>query len=184
MLNAIIRLAIGATLLFAGIGTFVYFVIPLYDNVQKLRLDTEQKNQELTKKQETKIKVEQVLEQYETLAKEAEKVNLSVPSDKDIPSLLVTMEALAAESGMVMDSLVFAEAAPPAAPERAAVQKYRVMGVSVSVRGTYAALKNYLAAVEDNIRLLDIMNVSFSGLDKETESDVMRFTIRMQTYFQ
>lgn len=184
MLNLIIRLAIGLTLLFGSIGSVVWYVVPLYDTVQVLRSTLEQKNQELAKKEETKIKVEEVLKEYEKLAKEAEKVNLSVPSEKDIPSLLVTMEALASESGMVMDNLVFGEVAQPASPERTTIQKYRAMAINVSVRGTYSAFKNYLASIEDNVRLLDISNVSFSGVAKDSTSDVMKFSIRMQTYFQ
>ncbi|HAM95421.1 TPA: hypothetical protein DCP13_03380 [Candidatus Azambacteria bacterium] len=183
MLGLIIRLAIGVSLFFGGIGMLTWYVTPLYRDVLALRGSLAQKQQELIKKEETKVKVKEVLEQYETLAKQAEKVNISVPTGKDIPSLLVTMEALATESGMVMDSLVFGEAAPPAAPE-AAVKKYRTLAINVSVRGTYSAFKNYLATIENNVRLLDITNVSFAGVGKEAGTDVMKFSIRMQTYFQ
>ena len=53
---------------------------------------------------------------------------------------------------------------------------------SIHIAGSYDAVKKFIAAVERNIRLIDVQDVSFTAGEKVT--DVMDVTIKAKTYYQ
>ena len=53
---------------------------------------------------------------------------------------------------------------------------------SMEVAGSYAAVKKFLAALEHNIRLIDISEISFTAPTKA--DDPMSFTLKAKTYYQ
>ena len=53
---------------------------------------------------------------------------------------------------------------------------------SVEVSGSYDALKKFLSALEHNIRLIDVSDISFNAPAKA--GDPMSFTLKAKTYYQ
>jgi Tfp pilus assembly protein PilO len=100
----------------------------------------------------------------------------ALPSTPAIPELLVELEALATDSGMISPEITF-DSAPTAAPDKspkdffggkpseAAPQAdYGTIGGTFTFQVTdYAQLKTILDAVQHNLRLLDITDVTFAG---------------------
>ncbi len=128
-----------------------------------------------------------------------------VPPEPDLPGLFVQMEALARQNGLVVTSVQFtaAESTAGAAAESSAVASedapYDAGGSAGSVEslvskdqtsppravtitltlahGAYGALKQFLSAVESNLRLLNISSVSF------TSAEAGPYAVRLEAYY-
>lgn len=130
-----------------------------------------------------------------------EKLQVALPDSLDVSGLLVQLEALAVENGLLVRSVEVVEA-PEAAPGQAAAAasaqasgiqgpgavtpaaltgalppKVKKVNVLMQVgKGDYSSFKSFLQAVESNLRLLDLVSFNF-----DPKSD--RQTLNLVTYY-
>lgn len=129
------------------------------------------KQQELKNLEKQWQSYKELKEEYKTNQAAFEKLGIALPEEEDIPGLLVQLENLARQSGLQPLSLRLEEGKEAKIP---GVSELRIV-FSVG-GGTYPLFKRFLAAVEENLRLIDVLNVNFS-LGATT------FTLQMRTYY-
>lgn len=182
-------------LIFAFVVVLFLLDLPAYDNVNLLRGEVKQYKEFLKAKEELAVKVNQLKQVYESRKDELDRVSYVLPTGRDIPNLIVQLEALASENGLILEQLNFiepkkstliteAEDGNPAT-ELETAKGYKTLGISLSVSGSYQAFGSFLQALELNIHLMDIKSIDFSVVQTEApESAVFTFVISLETYYQ
>ncbi|MBU1118584.1 type 4a pilus biogenesis protein PilO [Patescibacteria group bacterium] len=124
---------------------------------------------------------------YEAIKENAEKINDVLPTKEQVPELLYQLEAIAEkEAGVSFAGVSFANSAEQQNEEstQELPSGVHTMNVAVQIHGTYPGLKRYLDAIEQNIRIIDVTSVQFSGAYQLDESpDLFEYQISMNAYY-
>lgn len=166
--------------------------IPSYKKLAFLRNEVDRHQDILEEKREILSKVNQLAKDYNSHKDEIKRIYYVLPSDQDIPNLIVQFEALALENGLILETLDFTEKAAArtvarrgaAAIDEQSLKNYNILEVSLSIGGTYEAFKGFLKALEYNVRLMDIQSISFSSSEGEVGSPIFTFDIELEVYYQ
>lgn len=116
---------------------------------------------------------------------EAEKANKVLPlGDSDLPNLLDMYSRISAESGLLLRTINFNDAAfdPQNPPPPQTIQS---VNMNIELSGTYEAFKEFLLRVQRNLRLSDIVQINV-GIDQESGDSgrTLLFTLIIRTYYQ
>jgi Tfp pilus assembly protein PilO len=183
-------------LLLAFIAAIVFLDVPKVQKILDLKREVETQQQRLSEKQLFLEKVDKLKKRYQDNEENLTKVNYILPSGKDVPNLIVQFEALALESGMILDSIQFLEndelnqsrAAQARAAGETTSKDYMILTAELKLSGSYFAFKNFLKLIENNIRLIDISSVAFNTETREETGGggelIFDFNIRLNTYYQ
>ncbi len=118
------------------------------------------------------------------------KFDLILPAGEDKANLLSNMDSLASANGLSVLKIVFEEndnsaserqGAAGAAPKN---YDFDSIIIKMSLRGSYFSFKNFLAAIEKNLRVMDVISVDFSGdsSSKEEEVKAYSYNVELKTY--
>lgn len=169
------------------------FVFPLYSSVKIMRLESSQKHEEIEKLKELLAKVEKIKSNYQNVAEEIEKVFLALPEEKDVPELLVQFEKLAVSNGLLLESIKFGEISKKKESDSSSRSK-KILSifpnsiVELKITGSYSAFKNYLKALEKNVRSMDVYSIKFSSSIKKynlfSDLGIFEFDLGVNVYYQ
>lgn len=165
------------------IGIVFLFDLPAYNKFTSLNKEIKWQEQLLEDKEAVIVKTNQLKQDYDTYKDELKRVTYVLPSEKEIPNLIVQFEALVSENGLVLESLNFLEEEAKKAKEGETPAPYKSLQVSLSATGTYESLESFLKALELNIRLMDVKLVDFSSKQSEMEG-LFTFNINLIVYYQ
>lgn len=186
-------------LILGFVAIVIFLDIPAVREILNLKKTLSEQTKILGDKQEFSIKLEKLIKNYEDNKEDAEKINFVLPSEKEIPNLIVQFEALGAEGGMTIEQIGFSSVEDQATSRATAVRtetgegvvqqtgesakNYKTIAVNLKMSGDYYAFKNFLAAVEKNIRLMDIEIINFTSLSSQ-DSQLFNFEVTLKTYYQ
>lgn len=181
-------------LVVALIAIVVFLDLPAYNKFSLLQKEIKSQNDLIKERQEIMVKVDQLKETYEKRKAEISRVYYVLPIGKDIPSLIVQFEALAAENGLILEKIDFVEKTSQKTVQAeqegegitpASQADYKSLGISASLTGSYKAFKSFVEALEYNIRLADLKSVDFSSQQAlETGVSALNFSITLDVYYQ
>lgn len=155
---------------------------------------------------ETKVLKEKLtsltaLYQNEEKMEELGKIFFALPQKNDIPSLLVNLESLASQSGLVIKSVGFTEDAKKTksstsdsaggdltASLGSANMAVKSLGVTLVLSGDYSGFINFLRSAEMNLRLMDIESLSFQQdqgiFSSEPSVEGSDFSVDLKVYYR
>lgn len=184
--------------LLTSVGIIWQLILPAYSDVKAKQEMLEQKKVELQKLEELINQMNELMSVYKEKETEIEKVSQILPEGKDIPGLLVQVESLAAQFGLILDSIDFSEieaqkqpqgavewregASSPELGEKKTEPPYKTLSVALRITGNYEAFKNFLLSLENNLRLIDVQTISFTP--KGEASDIFDFSLSGEAYYQ
>lgn len=93
----------------AVIGLGFYFLKPQYDAFKKVQGDLSEEKGNLENQKTNLENIKGLLKNYEVVKENLQSLSLALPSEKDIPNLLVQLESLATENGVLMESVSYSE---------------------------------------------------------------------------
>ena len=178
------------------------FVFPLFFSVKAMYLDLSQKRQEIEKLKELSDKIEKIKQDYGDISEEVEKILLTLPEEKDLPQLLVQFEKLAISNGLLLESIEFGEISKRDESDFIKnVEDYKTLSQSkkmlstfpnssvlLKAAGSYSAFKNYISALEKNIRSMDIYSIKFSNSSKTQnlfgDLGIFEFNLGINVYYK
>ena len=188
------------------IAALLWFVQPTYGEIKNLTQEIETKEDALEKKQKLVVDIEKLVNQYEDIEGRVSKVFYALPNKAEIPNILVQLESLASENGMIFESLNFSKAQQSAqskttsensaapssetAGQQNIIEQIRSVSIDINLTGSYENFKNYLRSLENNIRIMDIASISFSSSSgsseegEEESSDNFSYSIQLKVYYQ
>jgi len=188
-------------LVFSAVLVFV-LVLPEFKELGSLRdrlLKQKEETAQIRNKFET---TRQAIIQFERLIpKDIERVNLSLPDKMDLPDLLVLVDSLIAQAGLIGEDINISfpsvKEGKPAIflPQTAGVitpkfikqEEFSGRGeanINLSVIGSYESFKAFLEQLEKSLRIFDVQSVSFSTPQTaERIAGAFRFGVSMKTYY-
>lgn len=118
----------------------------------------------LTAKQAELSKLKASKTDYEELEKSAQKFFEALPEEAAIPSLILQLESLAGKNNLTMNNINIAEdkVALESNPTKAKSVVKKLTLTTDLAGGDYFTLKNYLADIEKNVRIMDIKSLVYS----------------------
>lgn len=191
--NNLIKLAIilGALMIVALV--FILLAFPLYQKITATREEIKTKQAE---EENLKARIESLKEleaNYKTAKEKSKMIELALPNEQQMPEILVQLENIAGETGMSFTEITPAslKGTSPKAGKSSSPQIetgtsrakgiYKAVPLTVKIAGNFSGLKNYLKAIEKNIRILDLEAIS---IEKSTTEKVLNISLALNAYFQ
>jgi Tfp pilus assembly protein PilO len=157
-----------------------YFVLmPKYNSYKDLKNQVNKREQTLSDRQKMQVDLKELEDNYSSAKMKVKDISNILPKEKQIPELLVQLEAIAKENSMTLASINVT----PAAEEKGV--NYKSLRISLGLAGSYSNLKKYLDSVERNMRIMDITSIDFSATPVVAQgpADVFSYTVNIKTYF-
>ena len=166
-------------LFFAALVIGFWILWPLYGDVTSA-LDLKKQNQDnLTEREKLTANLERLISQYNERSTDVASLNKAIPSDQNIPELLVNLEAIASENNLIFGGVNFKS-------KDLKAKGVKTLVMEIKVKGSYPAFKNYLKSMEKSLRIFDVISVSFSGVGPGqigAKIDNLEFNLIVNTYF-
>lgn len=205
------RALVSAILIAAALLLGLFYVSPEWTRFQNLKGQVAELEEISSEFDELIADRDKLLSLVNSISKDnLARVDKMLPQGPHASDFLVSMEALTIQSGMVLRriDLVSPEggktetqptpsrggATPGAttgAPRPAAggttnrtppaAKEMQELPFNLQVAGSYAGFKKFLAALERNLRLIDVEDVSFTASGK---ADSFEYTVKATTYYQ
>lgn len=158
---------------------FLFLILPKYKQTAKyLNMANEQEKADYETKKKELAKIEELLSSYESIdRKYIDKVNAVAPARINKEELFSEINYLVSKSQLSLQSVSLGEIALyegngsfVAGDVAAAIAgNIEVVSIEISVAGTnYESFKNLLSALENNLRLMDVVKIAFSPAGKIT----------------
>ncbi|OGZ33297.1 MAG: hypothetical protein A3H00_00885 [Candidatus Portnoybacteria bacterium RBG_13_40_8] len=183
----------------AALGIIIVLIAPAWRSVRESRSEIKEKKGELSAIENLIVKTGRIKKEQRELEKETAKVSLALPEKKDIPGLLVQFETLASMNGLILESIDFEggdEAVEKSAAgvkwtvpqnEKKSEGQFKTMEVNLTLSGAYGSFKNFLGALENNIRSINVSSINFNSGQlslKESTADFFEFRLKVKVYYQ
>ena len=178
----------------------LFLFIPLFSSAKGAYLELRDKNKEIEKLKNLSNEIEKMKANYDSIAEEAEKVLLTLPDEKDIPQLLVQFEKIAKNNGLLLESIEFGEIIKEKESDfietvddykgisqsKKILSVFPTSSVLIKITGSYSAFKNYIKALEKNVRSMDIYSISFANDNKSLLIDpsIFKFDLGINVYYK
>ncbi len=165
--------------------------VPKWSDIKAAKIQRVNTLALLEQKKNTLKAIEEVRKEYDANLTKVRRLEMALPSEEDIPGLIVQVRDMAIEAGVGVESADFGEAKrikgekPAAAPAQdiestaatygeggggavsstPSSQNFTLQEVPISIvaTGSYDNLKRFLDVVGSNLRLLEISSVSLAS---------------------
>lgn len=151
-----------------------FWIFPQYQAFQEVNSVLRNKKIELQRKEEyfSKIKMaDEALQQYK---EQLSKIDVALPSEPSLPSLLSILEKSGTENGLILKQVGSFKVTD-------LQRSLKEIHLEVGLMGSYPALKNFLSSLERNARLIEVDKISFS-LPRENEPFTFDLDIKTYSY--
>jgi len=168
--------------------SFFTLLKPRYNKIiEKIQVISAEKSEEYERRKKYLERLREANNVYNSISREdLEKIEFMLPAKKEHEELISQIEDIVAKQNLILISLDITEyggddknqpAAQPA-PEKTTDKEIGKIKVNMEVSAVnYFGMKNLLSVLENNLRILDITNISFAP-DQEV------LVIEMLTYFK
>lgn len=164
--------------IFVGISIIVgiLFLWPKYQNFQITQRQLENKEIELLFRKEYYQQLDSLSEKLKEFSTEVSKIDSALPLDSSSAALSFYnfLQKVSLENGLIMNSIGSFSLSPLSA--RPDVQ---IISIPIGATGSYAALKNFLKALEKSSRIIEVNSIFFSSPGEE---GLFAFQLEIQTY--
>ena len=177
------RLILAILLLLIAAAAVFFFVMPRWNEVQKIKSDI--KGLEALHKELVDLAAsrDSLVQQYNSAdERDLKKLAAIVPKGRLTASALTDFEILSQKNGLTLERVDFSEnkeTSSGALPEQGS-GPYRVMPVSLTLKGGYENFREFLKALELNLRLTDVEEIAFSVVENKD----LPITIKGRIYYR
>jgi Tfp pilus assembly protein PilO len=159
-----------------------YFVAyPQWDKLSQSKSELEIAKQDNDRYNKLLQEVQTYIDKYKNFQKETMVASKTLPiKDFNAPEFINNIADLAKTGGVNLFAFVITD---PVVKENQVSANYSLQNQSISltVSGTFQAIKNFILLLENNLRLVDIQTIS---LKQPSEGDVMESQITLKAYYQ
>jgi len=168
-------------ILFIAAAAIIFWVLlPLWHSTQAaLELKKGNENN-LAQRKQLAANLERLIGQYNERASDLASFSKAIPVGQNIPELLISLEALASENGLIFSGVDFK-------PKDLKTSNIKTLIMEIKVKGSYPAFQNYLKGMEKSLRLFDVTSISFNGIapgQVNVNLNNLEFNLLVNTYYQ
>ena len=156
---------------------FFTFADPMYKDIEVLRSDRDSLNSDLESLRELAKVRDELLIQYNTISRsDHERLNKMFPREVASDQLMVEINQLASQNGLLFKGIDIAEVAAFSANRGRTPEQTTILNgvqspqLSFNVSGTYQGFRLFLEDLESHIRITDMMGISFGAPTVANES--------------
>jgi len=135
----------------------VIFLWPSYQELNNLQVKIANKEMEIRYEDEYYEELSSISETLKEYQGELEKIDSALPTDQPLPSLLRYLQKATSENGIGLTNIALS-----IEPVKANARIKEIQG-SLSLSGSYPALKNFLKVLEKSARLIKVDSISLSA---------------------
>lgn len=176
--NTIILVVLGGLLVVILI--LVFLMRPAWGTLKQLGNEIPKEQQARDLSQEDVKNLEKAKKFFQDEQQSVETVNTAVPIQPEVPSILVTLEALAKQSGVFLTSFspqqvgTQTAAVAPTAGSNQLVNPPGVDSIEITAnfRGPYNSLINFLYSLEGSLRLVDVKTITVNSSSGTVEGNI------------
>ena len=186
------------TVIYAALVLAIWFVAaPVWSGFRAEAKEVALKKQTITLEKQVIDKLNSVNQVLDSQKDNVARLEQAIPSEELKPELLSIMENLANQNGLALATIEVnaptGDAGSRAASrtnETISASSLKTLEITLQVSGTYSSFKSWLEAIEKNLRISDVSNISFAvGEKKSAEGEVIPavdpvidYTVSMDTY--
>jgi Tfp pilus assembly protein PilO len=170
------RMYIGACLIAIAGMLFWLLVMPLYDTMTEQKDALAERSQLLENRNSILANISALTQQYAANADDIKRFASIVPAQKSVPELVSSLQALANQNGLTITGLGLSSGSSPTED-----QSYQSQPIDLGVTGSYLSFKSFLAAMEHNLRIIDISSIDANPTSEN--SPVINFRLKGIAYF-
>jgi len=191
------RLILNLSIFLLLIFVILVGIKPAFSSVSILRDEAALRKDEAEKEKQVLEKIKSLSGAVDSRQGEVKRLEAAIPNSESKPELISIMENLASQNGLGLIA-ISAESLPDDPKSRKERVENILQGamlktlkLDLKLTGNYEAFKSWLDAVENNLRIFDIQNISFSikensGSQNQIEASrinpVMEYTVSVLTY--
>ncbi len=174
-------------------GAF-FFGLPKYQEYLDGKDSLRKKQSEYEIKSAYYSKILALDKEIQSRSEVLDKVNSALPEDNSYAELMYLLQTKGSESGLTVKSITFSPAGATAygqtspknpAPTTTGIKK---IFFTMSISGTYQDLKNFLASLDNSLRLFQVNSIAFNASAPavaskiKTKSETYSVSLEAQTY--
>lgn len=185
-----VRSILSVLLVAAAIGIFYGFTNPLFEAVQQTRTQSARLDEVLEDSRRVQILRDSLLEEFNTISDtELRKLRNLLPDNINNISLVLEVDRIASQAGLVLESIRVADEEDDEEEEDGAGgggelgpsdEPFGSIRIGFTFSGTYTALRDFISEFERNLRLVDIIGLSFLANE---EGSANTYTLQVRTYW-
>ena len=191
------RLILNLSIFLLLVFVILVGVKPAFSSVSNLRGEAALRKDEAEKEKQVLEKIKSLSGAVDSRQSEVKRLEAAIPNSESKPELISIMENLSSQNGLGLIA-ISAELLPDDPKSRKERVENILQGallktlkLDLKLTGNYEAFKNWLDAVENNLRIFDIQNISFSvkennGSQNQAEAlkinPVMEYMVSVLTY--
>lgn len=170
-------------LLLAIIAVIFWSIIPFYNQISIAKAALSEKQKKLIETEETIDAIKNLTNKYKTMQNEFNQINVIFPDKDDLANLIVNLQTMVSESGIFLQSINFQPKTfqPATVEEMTKTNPYNILEIKLTAAGDYAGFKNFIKAIEKNLRLMDVKTIKFNLHKGKQEFDI---NIDLETYYK
>lgn len=178
------RSVLSIGIILVSVALLVGFVKPRYSGTVDQRTQIEELDEALDNSRKLKEVWDNLLNRYNALeARDVERLRKMVPGNIDNVKMIIEIDSLATQLGLVLRSVEVERDEEVAA----ASQAYGSVGLSFEMEGSYARFVEFLERLEKSLRLVDVQEMGFKVSRDDDESiisgEFLEFDVLVQTYW-
>lgn len=170
-----------------GAAAFVFFNVafPTWRRVGDLRSEVAEKEAVRNQLSGLVAKAQELLSRFDNLNEEAQPIARALPADPRLPEVLAIINTLALQNKLSLSQVNFEEVLSRVNTEKTESQpRPRPLKVLVTLVGQYPDLKNWLASVENELRLMDAEEISIQPISSAGGQGQLNFAVTLTVYYQ
>ena len=203
-----LSMILGILFLLSSLLMYFELIKPAYSEAQQIKAQKNSLQIFLDSEKSVVERVQKLINSYEEQGKIQRAVSEVLPTKKDIAGAIVQLYGLAQNNGLSVKSFGVSVVQTPQKKSKAAdYENQQLSGFETSLQkgvgtlsfdiqlgGSYEDLKNFLSALETNIRIFDVEQIGVqpvsatSGTGKpgstSTQSNLFSYSISVKTYYQ
>lgn len=165
-------------LIVSGVAFFM-FIDPTYSEIRELQSEQELFAEALDNSKELQTVRDELLSEYNSFSSnDLQRLEKMLPNSVDNVRLVRDLDGIAEEHGMTPRNVTvqISEQNTQAGPREGTLGSVLV---SFSVNGSYETFQNFLQDLEKSLRLMDIVDVSFTA----SEQNLYEYNVSIRTYW-
>lgn len=148
-------------------------VLPSYQEFKRLKAEIKTKEVELQNLKHLDEILVRIKEKSEDLAK----IEIALPKNPDLPTLLEFIQASAAKNGLILADVRILGVTPLRGRER--IKKNSLF---LELLGDYSGFKNFLFSLERNVRMIVVEEINFSSPGEDKKPFPFELKISIYSY--
>ena len=180
-MSIIFKYLILPLVLFLAAGAISFWILsPLWDGA-KAAIDLKKENENnLIQRKKLTENLNRLISQYNERVNDFSSLGKAVPVGQNIPEILVILETLASENGLIFSGVDFRS-------QNSKIAGIKALSMDIRLKGSYPAFQKYVGAMEKSLRLFDVTNISFNGISpgqSQTNPNNLDFNLLVNAYYQ